>query len=625
MTKRLLPIALVLLLLPASALAASPRTTLHKAGAALDTGKGVRNGKEVTPLLKQLAVTLPALRGADRTRAARLLARPTPGQGASGELEYEVPEATPWCSDHFCVHYVTTTTDRPSLKDTNANGVPDYVETMGAVFEHVYAVENGDLGWNPPKSDGSRGCENGPAAGCAGKTDVYIKEVGDQGIYGYSAPDPGQSGSKQFAYLVMDNDYNSSQFPQYGGNALPPMEVTAAHEYNHVLQFNYDIDEQTWLFEATATWMEDRVYTDVNDYVQYLSPWAQMTSVPLTYFSFDGNDPLNVKVYGDVVWNRWIESHYGPDVVRDTWGLSLNVTPKSFAPAAFNAALGTKGSSFYDAFARFATDTAEWRASDTPFAEGATFPDVDRQSSSDSSLPITLVANRSSGSGNLDHTAYTLLDIQPTKNAPKATFAVSTPRGTHMAIALVGRIGDEVHGTTHEFLKLLPSGGPGTVTIDNPAQYERLTGVVINADTSATFDSSIDDWTYRRDSQPFSARISTDTTAPYVKHRRPLRNTRSASPNAHVTINFSERIFDLTLKTVKLVDANGHAVKTRLALTTKGKKRRTAAGADTAVLTPAKPLHKHTRYEVRLSSDLRDFGGNALRTSALTWSFVTRR
>jgi hypothetical protein len=43
------------------------------------------------------------------------------------------------------------------------------------------------------------------------------------------------------------------------------------------------------------------------------------------------------------------------------------------------------------------------------------------------------------------------------------------------------------------------------------------------------------------------------------------------------------------------------------------------------VLTPAKPLHKHTRYEVRLSSDLRDFGGNALRTSALTWSFVTRR
>jgi hypothetical protein len=625
MTKRLLPIALLVLLLPGSALAATPRTTLHKASAALDSGTGVRNGKEVTPLLKQLALKLPALKGSDRTRAARLLARPTIGQGAAGELEYEVAEETPLCSAHFCVHYVKTTADRPSLTDSNANGVPDYVETMSAVFEHVYAVENGDLGWNPPKPDGTRGCENGPATDCAGKTDVYIKEIGDQGIYGYAAPDPGQTASKQYAYLVMDNDYKASQFPQYGGNALPPMEVTAAHEYNHVLQFNYDINEDVWMFEATATWMEDRVYTDVNDYRQYLTPWAQMTTVPLTYFSYDGNDPLNVKVYGDAVWNRWIESHYGPDVIRDAWGVSLNATPKSFSPAAYNAALGTKGTNFYDAFARFATDTAEWRASNTAFAEGDTFPDIERQTSSSSNRPITLLPDVSSGSGSLDHTAYTLIDVAPSTTKPRLTFAVSTPRGTRMAIALVGRIGDEVNGSGHEFLKMLPSGGPATITIDNPGQYERLTGVVINGDTSATRDNTIADWIYHHDSQAFSARISADFTAPYVKHRRPLRGTHAASPYAHVRVNFSERIFSLTTKTVKLVDPNGHTVKTTLALTTRGKKRRAAAGADTAVLTPSKPLRKHTRYEVRLSRDLRDFGGNALRPSALAWSFVTRR
>jgi hypothetical protein len=43
------------------------------------------------------------------------------------------------------------------------------------------------------------------------------------------------------------------------------------------------------------------------------------------------------------------------------------------------------------------------------------------------------------------------------------------------------------------------------------------------------------------------------------------------------------------------------------------------------VLTPAKPLRRRARYEVRLSRDLRDFGGNALRASALTWSFTTHR
>jgi hypothetical protein len=613
------------LLVPATAHAESPRTTLHKANSALKSGQGVRNSSEVTPLLKQLAVTLPKLKGADRTRAARLLARPSIGQGASGELEYEVAEAKPVCSDHFCIHYVTSTADRPALKDSNGNGVPDYVESMSAVFEHVYAVENGDLGWTAPKSDGSRGCVSGAPANCPGKTDVYIKEVGDQGIYGYSAPDPGQSGARQFAYLVMDNDYNASQFPQYGGNALPPMQVTAAHEYNHVLQFNYDINEDTWLFEATATWMEDRVYTDVNDYVQYITPWAQITTVPLTHFSYDGNDPANVKVYGDVVWNRWIEAHYGPDVIRDAWALSRTTTPRSFAPAAYNAALQTKNTSFYAAFAQFATDTAEWRASNTSFAEGDTFPDVDRQASSTSSLPITLIPDRSSGSNSLDHTSYTLLDVQPTKNTPRTTFAVSTPRGARMAIAVVGRVGDEVHGTAHEFLKLLPSGGPGTITVENPGQYDRITGVVINADTSATRDTSIDDWIYHRDSQGVSARISADFTRPHVAHRRPLRGSHAASIHARVTIDFSERIFGLTTRTVKLVDSKGHTVNARLALTTGGKKRSAAAGADRVVLTPSKPLRRKASYQVRLSHDLRDFGGNALPDAAHTWSFVTRR
>jgi hypothetical protein len=618
-------VALVALLVPAAAQAAGPRTTLHKATKALTapTPAPAREGRNVTPLLKQLAVELPRLHGAAHTKAARLLARPTIGQGAPGELEYEVSEATPVCSTHFCVHYVKTTDDRPPLKDSNANGVPDYVESMSAVFEHVYAVENGDLAWTPPKSDGTRGCINGGPAGCAAKTDVYIKEVGDQGIYGYSAPDPDQRGNKQFAYLVMDNDYNAEQFPQYSGNALPPMEVTAAHEYNHVLQFNYDINEDAWMFEATATWMEDRVYTDVNDYRQYVTPWAQMTTVPLTYFSYDGSDPLNVKVYGDAVWNRWLESHYGDNVIRDAWAASLNVTPKSFAPAAFNASLNTKGTGFYNAFAQFATDSAEWRASNSSFAEGSSFPDIARQLAGTGD-PVSLMPDRSSVSATLDHTSYVLIDVATPSTVPRMTFAVATPRGPRMAIALVGRVGNEVNGTAHEFLKLLPSGGPGTITIDNPGQYDRITGIAINADTSANRDA-YGDWIYHRDSQSVSARASADFTAPHVTHRRPVRGTHNASPRARVTISFSERMFMLTSKTVKLVDAKGHVVKTRLALTTKGRKRRAGAGVDRVVLTPSKQLRKHVRYEVRLSRDLRDFGGNALRPSALTWSFRTHR
>jgi hypothetical protein len=636
----LLPLLALALLAPASAGAAtesfgggkapidalSPRATLHKAQTALEKGRGVDAGTEITPLLKQLALKLPSLRGAERKRALGLLARPTQGQGSANELEYETAEQKPLCSDHYCVHYVRTTDDAPPLADANHNSVPDYVETMSAVFEHVYSVENGELGWRPPTSDGSRGCASGAPPNCPDKTDVYIKEIGSQGIYGYAAPDPQQRSYSQAAYLVMDDDYNATQFPRYEGDPLQPMEVTAAHEYNHVLQFGYDTAQDTWMFESTATWMEDRVYTDVNDYLQYLTSWTQMTFVPLTYFSSDGNDPLNVKVYGDSVWNRWLQTRFGDDTIRDAWASSRKTKPKSFAPAAYDMSLQAKASSFYTAFSAFATNTAEWRASNTPFAEGVTFPDVDRAASDSTGRPITLTPDGVGASGSISHTSYVLLDVRPTTGMPQLKLAVSTPRGAQMAIALVGRTGDEVNGTSVEFVKLLPKGGAGIVTVDNPSQYERLTAAVVNADTSQRgYSRALQDWAWRRDSQSINARVSADFTAPTVTRRSPAPGARRASTRTRVVVGFSERMFEVNSKTVQLIGPNGRSVKVKVALSSKGRKARTAGGADRIVLTPRSRLARGKRYRVHVSRDLRDFGGNALPAGTLDWSFVTKR
>jgi hypothetical protein len=503
--------------------------------------------------------------------------------------------------------------------------VPDYVETMDAVFEHVYAVENVELGWRPPTSDGNRGCAAGAPANCPGKTDVYIKEIGSQGIYGYAAPDPEQRSFSQAAYLVMDDDYNATQFPRYEGDPLQPMEVTAAHEYNHVLQFGYDTAQDTWMFESTAVWFEDRVYSDVNDYLQYLTPWSQMTFIPLTYFSTDGNDPLNVKVYGDMVWNRWLTKHFGEDILRQAWASSRKTKPKDFAPAAYDTALRAKGSSFASAFASFATDTAEWRDSNSSFDEGVTFPDIDRAASDKTNRPITLTPEGVGASGKISHAAYVLLDVRPAQ-VPELRLAVNTPRGTRMAIAAVGRVGDEVHGTSQEFVKQLPNGGPGLITIPNPGQFERLTAVVINADTSQDgYSRQLQDWDWKRDSQTINARVSTDATAPSVKSRSPRAGAHRASTRTRVKLAFSDRMYELTTRTVRLIRPGGHSVKAKLGLTFKGRKASASSGADKLVLTPRGRLKRGTRYEVRLSRDLRDFGGNALPRSALKWTFVTKR
>src|ERR1700745_1729331 len=81
----------------------SPTQTLHKAQAALN-GSGAADGRELTPLLQQLAAQLPRLGGTDRRRATRLLLRPTQGDAASNESSYTVPEhSPPLCSDHFCI------------------------------------------------------------------------------------------------------------------------------------------------------------------------------------------------------------------------------------------------------------------------------------------------------------------------------------------------------------------------------------------------------------------------------------------------------------------------------------------------------------------------------------------
>ena len=163
-------------------------------------------------------------------------------------------------TQHFCFHWVAATPDAPPLADADGNGFPDYVETVADVFETVYAREHGDLGWREPISDGELG-------GCTddaweGRTDVYLKNLGSLGLYGYAAPDAGQNTQNPHAFLVVDDDY-----AEYGyDDSLDPLEVTAAHEYNHVLQYAYDALQDKWMFESTATWMEEKVFPDIDDY-----------------------------------------------------------------------------------------------------------------------------------------------------------------------------------------------------------------------------------------------------------------------------------------------------------------------------------------------------------------------
>ena len=206
------------------------------------------------------------------------------------------------------------------------------------------------MGWQPAKSDGT--------AGGNALTDVYLANIGPAGLFGYAAVDPNQRGTSRFAYLVMDNDYTERAIRGPRLHELPrSAQVTAAHEYNHVLQYNYDTFADSWMFEASATWMEDKVYDDINDYRFYLPSSPSAPTQPLTQFNSPESGDTNDKVYADAVFNRWIDERYGSDPIRRIWEVS--VEEKEFVVIQDSYPL-EDGSGWFAAASRTGTFTQSW-------------------------------------------------------------------------------------------------------------------------------------------------------------------------------------------------------------------------------------------------------------------------
>lgn len=441
--------------------------------------------------LALLTVAAPGARAGDhwifRAPAARPTDHPDPDRHA-----YTAPEApkSPACTANFCVHWVAKGFDRPRLTDSNGisdgDGVPDFVEHVQQIAEHVYSIENGKLGWRDPKSDGARG-------GGHGKTDVYLKQLGGA-VFGYSAPDRGQATKghrlprRLHGYLVLDNDYSALEFPRT--RPLNDLEVTFAHEYNHVLQFGYDAYQDSWMAEATATWMEDQVYDDVNDYLRYIHRWVNLYNTPLTAAS--------IRAYGSAVWNIWLSHRYGRSFIRKVWAGAIDAKPGGFSVASYNRAIKTAGGSdFSRDFARFARDVVEWRTGEV-FSEGSHYPDVSRQGN--------LQPGASPLEHTLNHTTFQALRVHATYGR-NVVVRMTAPQGVASALALVGRIGSERQGHVVSKMRFKRSGGRMAVRLARPSRFSRITAVLVNADAQASgFSARLLDWNYLTDTAPFLVR-----------------------------------------------------------------------------------------------------------------------
>lgn len=467
-----------------------------------DAGRAARGA---TVALRDLARAIPALEGALRREARAILARPTDNPDPQGTTWTASPAAqSPHCSAHFCVHWVDAGAHAPSLADVNGSGdgdgVPDYVEQTVAVAEHSYAAQVGLLGWPAPVPDGF-----GAPSPHQAKTDVYLAQIGDRGLFGYAAPDPRPRQSCKrscFAFLVLDNDYSPAEFG-YPDPAIP-LAVTLAHEFNHVLQFGIDTFQDTWLFEATAVWAEEKTFPDANDYLFYLPSFARTPGTPITKPDGGGGN----RIYAAAVWNHWLDAAgggYGPGVVLDTWLSSTLTRPPDYAVGAFDRAIRRAGGrGFAREFLDFAATSAEWRSSALP--DAAAYPDVRRQGRL---RPGTRRRFR------LDHTALRMFRVRAAGNRA-IRLRVKARRGVRSGIALIGRRGDPVGGAVTVSSRFMERGGAASIRLRRPGRFDRLTAAVVNADGRVRGFAGFD-WEYRHDDREFRVRL---TRHP---HRGPAR------------------------------------------------------------------------------------------------------
>lgn len=303
---------------------------------------------DATFAFRDLARSIDALPKAERARAASYLAR---------------PKATRTKCQTVCLHWSISGSNRSSSS---------FVKTALKTMDHV-ASTYVDAGYRKPLADGR--------AGGNGKLDVYLRNIGGQGYYGYCTSDSAPRGGKHVtpAYCVLDNDFSRREFPT--NSPTKNLQVTGAHEYFHAVQFAYDYDEDRWMMEATATWAEDELYTGINDNLQYLQS-SQLTTPSR---SLDVFDPKGTWQYGDWIFFRYLSEAFPeqqgplPSIVLDIWKLA-GTNPgegDEYSIQAVADALAERGTTLSQVFAdyAFANQYAdqtyeEGKANDYPQAPG---------------------------------------------------------------------------------------------------------------------------------------------------------------------------------------------------------------------------------------------------------------
>ncbi len=232
-------------------------------------------------------------------------------------------------TEHFRIHYTLQGADAVPAEDANNNQHPDYVEQVARSLEFVWYAEIEIFGWPPPPPDGSLGGDD--------RVDIYLQDImstDDLAGYvdgGFRETLVGDNPRTEVveirsshSFMALDNDYAELSDTR-NHDHLEFMRAVVAHEFMHVIQYGMDGAEPAdWLWEATATWMEDEVYNHINDGLTVLgAPFKSPDSCQLVYGGEERVEDID-NWYGQWLFLRFISERYGHATVRGIWEAAVN-------------------------------------------------------------------------------------------------------------------------------------------------------------------------------------------------------------------------------------------------------------------------------------------------------------
>ncbi|MDI6402535.1 hypothetical protein QLX67_11060, partial [Balneolaceae bacterium ANBcel3] len=146
--------------------------------------------------------------------------------------------------------------------------VPDYVYWTAYYADSTYRYQVETLGFvDPTVMRGDQDCRQSLGS-ATGDSLITIEYHNDSGVYGWFDP---VSPLQIFVHHTFEG------FPDYGleDNALAALKVTIAHEFKHVVQYASNCFRGSAghysILEMDATMMENIVFPEVNDYLNYIN------------------------------------------------------------------------------------------------------------------------------------------------------------------------------------------------------------------------------------------------------------------------------------------------------------------------------------------------------------------